>query len=79
MLDRGGKAQRAWDESGVFTMLGGDIDLDSGVSARVEDLSGVDLGDRHGVCRRKKSWTWWLREDSEEEEEGKGGASERGF
>ena len=32
---------------GTITLGGGDLDLDGGVTAGIEDLSGVDLGDGH--------------------------------
>jgi len=31
----------------IITLGGGDFDLDGGVTAGIEDLSGVNLGDGH--------------------------------
>lgn len=35
------------DDGAVETGLGDNVDLDGGVSTRVVDVAGVDLGDRH--------------------------------
>ena len=55
-------------------MGGGDLDLDGGVAAGVEDLSGVNLGDGH--CERGLGWVGlrWVvcgEEEGKNKEEGK--------
>lgn len=45
LMDAGGRA--GWNGSAEKSQVGGEVDLDGWVTARVEDLTGFDTLDRH--------------------------------